>query len=92
MTTASKRFTSHPPKITFEQALDARFVLGECTYAVRSCPASVLKQLVVSITSGTRYGELLELPRLLEEDGGEVTRWFVLETMLRHKVSIPFAA
>jgi hypothetical protein len=92
MTTTSKRYTSHPPKITLEQALDARFVLGEVTYAVRTCPASVLKCLVESKTEGTKTKELQELPAMLEEDGSELIRWYVLETMLRHKVSIPFVA
>lgn len=92
MTTASKGHTYEKPKITLEQALDARFVLGDITYAVRTCPVSVLKCLVESKTEGTKTKELLELPALLEEDAGEVVRWFVLETLLRHKCSIPFAA
>jgi hypothetical protein len=92
MTTASKRYTSHPPKITLEQALDARFVLGDVTYAVRTCPVSVLKHLVESKIEGTKTKELLELPAMLEDDESEVVRWFVLETLMRHKFTIPFAA
>jgi hypothetical protein len=92
MTTVSKRYTSHPPKITFEQALAARFEFGTTTYAVRSCPVSVLKQLVERMTEGTKTKELLELPALLEVDESEVTRWFVLETLMYHKIKIPFVA
>jgi hypothetical protein len=79
------------PKITLDQALDARFVVGEVTYAVRSCPVSVLKHLIATMTEGTKCKELMELSALLEEDG-DVVRWYVLETMLRHKVSIPLVA
>jgi hypothetical protein len=92
MTTASKRYTSHPPKITLEQALDARFVLGGITYAVRTCPVGVMHQLVASMTEGTKTKELQELPALLEEDESELIRWYCLETLLRHKCSIPFVA
>jgi hypothetical protein len=88
----AKGHTYEKPKITLEQALASRFELGGITYAVRSCPVSVLKHLVESKTAGTKCNELMELSALLEEDAGEVIRWYCLETLMRYKVSIPFVA
>src|SRR4051812_34246899 len=91
MTTNGRTYTSHPPKITLTQALASRFVLAGQTYTVRSCPVGVLKQLVESRTEGTKHKDLMELPALLDADSEDTTRWYVLETLMRHKCSIPFA-
>jgi hypothetical protein len=83
------------PDISFYQALHCHFVLDQITYTVGNCPKNIFKRFITacsqSATSG-RYWKPLhqrKLLHMLDQDCSDVTRWYVIETLLAHRIAVP---
>jgi hypothetical protein len=86
------------PAIGYRQAMRSRFTLDQNTYTVAECPGDVFQRFITDCGCATcqnrswtpRYQQALV--HLLERNCSDVARWYALETLLAHHVSVPLVS
>lgn len=83
------------PVINYRKALSSRFTLDQVTYTVRDCPDNVFQHFVRECGRASfqrrnwKPIQQEQLLRLLERDCSDVARWYSLNALLEHQVSVP---
>ena len=83
------------PEISYRKALGSRFTLDQTIYAVRNCSKDVFKRFIEQCgqkaLGSTKWGpfQQTDLLRLLDKDCSDTARWYALNQLLEHKVSVP---
>lgn len=81
------------PKIGLHTALSARFVWQGIMYSVWNCPATVLRAFAVASIEmagkSPTTAPFQDALMLLEAPCDDLTRWYVVDTLLVAKVKLP---
>ncbi len=83
------------PAISYSEALRSRFTLGQRIYTVKTCPGEVFKRLIEQCGQEAFGGgkwkpfQQADLLRLLDRDCSDVARWYAIDLLLAHSVSMP---
>lgn len=87
------------PRISYSQALSARFVYHGEGYTVETCPASILTSYLTACVSlsdkmcGKRAeavrGAVREALGTLANDDTDLARWYALDVLLSSNVPVP---
>lgn len=83
------------PEMSLSKALSSRFTLDQVTYTVSTCPSTIFKRFVSECGQTTRTNrnwrpiQQEHLLRLLDMDCSDVARWYSLNLLLEHQVTVP---
>jgi hypothetical protein len=83
------------PDISYHKALSSRFTLDQTTYTVGDCPSEVFKRFIEGCGQPPCQGrswnpaKQKKLLSMLDKDCSEVARWYAIDTLLEHKVTVP---
>jgi hypothetical protein len=83
------------PDISIYKALRSRFILDQVTYIVGDCSSDVFKRFITACCQAafpSKHWKSLHqqaLLRILDKDCSDVARWYAIETLLAHHVSVP---
>ena len=83
------------PAISYSEALRSRFTLGQKTYTIRTCPGEVFKRFIEQCGQEAlgkqrwKPFQQADLLLLLDRDCSDVARWYAIDLLLAHNVSVP---